>query len=126
MTKAEKAELERLRQELTESMSLGFSGLPEPKPLPIPEKGYINGWIVNPFGESRVEKAWTESTRHGDGHRTDDTRYISGFNVGRELFATELDALTALRLMKERECAKILARIDRQINEARAKAATEA
>jgi len=110
--------MERLRRELREARALGWSGLVGPTRLRPPENGYINGWLCNVYQSGRVWQAWSEKTRHGDGHRTDQNTSKSGLNASHDgcaLYASKLDALIALRLQKERELARILADIDAQI-----------
>ena len=128
MTKREQAELEALRQGLAEAKALRWLGIPEPTRMPLPEKGYVNGWDFNAYVWS-VTKAWTGSLSHSRlGHVEDDTRARYGRDMsagqgGLPLYATELDALIALRLATERECAKKLAALDRRIDAERAASA---
>ena len=127
MTKREQAELEALLQRFAEAKALRWLGVPEPARMPLPEKGYVNGWTFNTY-DSGVNTAWTGSNSHSrSGHRTDDgqgyRRNISASQGGLPLYATELDALIALRLATERECARKLAALDRRIDAERAASA---
>ena len=124
MTKREQAELEALRQELAEAKALRWLGVPEPARMPLPEKGYVNGWTFNSYN-SGVDTAWTGPHSHSRSrHRTDDCQghlgNMSASRGGLPLYATELDALIALRLATERECAKKLAALDQRIDAERA------
>ena len=127
MTKREQAELDALRQELAEAKALRWLGVPEPVRMPLPEKGYVNGWDFNTFNND-VAKAWTETNWHnGHNHRTDNgqgyRKDISRSMYGLPIYASKLDALIALRLATERECAKKLAALDRRIDAERAASA---
>ena len=127
MTKREQAELENLRQELAEAKALRWLGVPEPTRMPLPEKGYVNGWDFNIFNTG-VAKAWTEINWHsGHCHRTDNgqkyRKDIYRSMYGLPIYASKLDALIALRLAAERECAKKLAALDQRIDVERAASA---
>ena len=127
MTKREQAELDALRQELAEAKALRWLGVPEPVRMPLPEKGYVNGWTFNTYN-SGVDTAWTGPNSHSHScHRTDDgqgyLRNISASQGGLPLYASKLDVLIALRLATERECAKTLAALDRRIDAERAASA---
>jgi hypothetical protein len=116
MTKAERAEMEALRTKL----ALRWSGMTPPERMPLPAKGYVNGWDFN-ASSNRVLARWTERQCHGfgDEHRTDDgTRgSISGSQNGRRLYATKREALIALRLAQEAHCATVLRRIDAMLED---------
>ena len=122
MNKREQAEVENLRQQLAEAKALRFLGVPEPARMPLPETGYINGWEFNAYSTA-VGTAWTSANAHSRfSHRTDDNSFESRREVaasqnGRRLYATQLDALIALRLAKEREFAAELGKLD--VKEAR-------
>ena len=127
MTKREQADMEALRQGLAEAKALRWLGVPEPTRMPLPEKGYVNGWTFNTYN-SGVDTAWTGPNTHSHScHRTDDgkqyLRNISASQGGLRLYATELDTLIALRLATERECARKLAALDRRIDAERAASA---
>lgn len=118
MTKAERAEIEALRTKL----ALRWSGAVAPERMPLPARGYINGWDFNSYGVGSVYPAWTESNGHGRGqHRTDDgTNWRdrpSGSQQGLPIYATKRDALIGLRLAKELEFAAALHRIDAMIED---------
>ena len=71
-------------------------------------------------------KAWTENYWHGQDHRTDDgtweNRPRSVSQGSRPIYLCKRDALIAMRIAKEKECAKSLAAIDRMIDAALADA----
>lgn len=117
MTRKEAAEMESLRKQLAEAKALRYSGLPEPERLPIPTAGRVNGWDFNSYGDGKVDRCWTEMNAHGFGHLPTGARTVTGSQRGGRLYATRLDALIGLRLAKERDCAALLARIDRMIEE---------
>ena len=117
MTKVEKAEMELLRTKL----ALRWSGTTPPETMPLPDRGYINGWWFNSY-DSRISPAWTESNGHGIGqHRSDDGSNWRdrpmGSQNGLRIYATKREALVALRLAKEAEFAAALRRIDAMIEE---------
>jgi hypothetical protein len=123
MTKAERAEVQALR----ERAALGWSSEPEPERMPLPpHPEYANGWSVNEHTE-RVCRAWTGSNVHGigrhlpmvDGVPSYDWKNTSGSQNGRRLYATEADALVALRIALSRKFAKALAVVDAEIMRAR-------
>lgn len=128
MTKAEKAEMEKIRHDLVLALALRFCGLPEPElmPKPVYGGGVIEGWLMSPHGSGAVEICTTSDREHwrlrslnevvrAQGVR--DNIYSSHGAVS--LYRSPADALLALRLAKEREFAQTLARIDRQIAEAK-------
>ncbi len=119
MNKKEQAELDSLRFQLLEAKALRYSGISAPIKLGAPKEytDYVNGWDYNSYN-SRIYEAWTSGGSHGEGHRdkkTDKNKYIGGSQNSCNLFATKLDALIGLRLAKEKEFAKALAEIDKQI-----------
>ncbi len=122
MTKREQAHVAALEEQLRLAKALRWSNAPAPDRIPLPESGYVNGWDFNDYQNGKVTKGWTEKYAHGysdvwrDGTEKE---YIPGSQNGRRLYATQLDALIALRMAKELDCAKILANIDRQIDEMR-------
>lgn len=124
MNKAEQAAFEALRHEIRLCQALRFSEAPEPQRMDLPERGHLNGWLFNAYSTT-VQKAWTQRVSHGDGHPTDDeiaNRWKShkwmGSQNGVRLYATERDALIALRKKKEREFAEALAKLDALIEAA--------
>ena len=129
MTKSEQSELKALRQELAEAKALRFLGIPEPTRMPLPENGYESGWDFNVYSMD-VTKAWTDRHFHSrSGHRSDNAtvsvgRHFARSQSGLPLYATKLDALIAMRLAKERDCAKQLADADQRIEAERATANT--
>src|SRR4249920_1019134 len=123
MTRREQAEMDALRRELAEAKALRWLGVPEPeRSVRPPEHGYANGWEFLAYQDGRVEPMWTDSVLHGRGHRNGNGPHGFPASQGsRAFYVTKLDALIALRLAKEREVAAMLARIDRQIEEERAR-----
>jgi hypothetical protein len=113
MTKAERAEIDALKVKL----ALRWSGAAPPERMPLPEKGYVNGWDFNLYRGHAIP-CWSERTSHGvDEHRSDDGTqyYMRGNRDGRRLYATKREALIALRLERESECAALLHKIDQLI-----------
>ena len=119
MTKKEAADMETLKRQLAEAVALRFSSEPAPVRMPLPTKGYVNGWNVNSYGNGKIFEAWTERYSHGSGHRADDgTKYLPDLGASQNatpLFKTKLEALIALRMHQEQECARLLAATDFQI-----------
>jgi hypothetical protein len=116
MTKAERLELETARNELAAAKALGWSGHKAPELLPVPSyPGHTKGWVYNTHRIS-VERAWSESIAHGYGlYPGADPRHCYGRQDGIRLYATERDALIALRLAAEKLYAEKLADIDAKI-----------
>lgn len=116
MTKAERAEMEALRTKL----ALRWSGMTPPERMPLPEKGYVNGWDYH-WGRNTVFPCWTERDRHGfnEAHRADSgpSFHLSAKRDGRPLYATKREALIALRLAQEEQCAKLLRLVDTMIED---------
>lgn len=132
MTKAEKAEMEKIRHDLALALALRFCGLPEPElmPKPVYGGGMVEGWDMNPHGSGRVEICTTSAHSHWLGRGLDGVVqdeeisthgrvWAYGSSGAISLYRSPADALLALRLAKEREFAQTLARIDRQIAEAK-------
>lgn len=126
MTKAEKAELEKARQELALMKALRFSGMIEPELMPKPTgSDLVEGWTMNEHGDGRVEICTTAAYTHWRGHSLSkvtasaghDLFRLSGSQSGRTLYRSKADALRALRLAKEREFSGALAFIDQRIAE---------
>ncbi len=116
MTKKEAADFAALKLELEEARALGFSGYAPPVMLPPPNDPGVhhNGWIFQAYDGGKVIKAWSGYDKHGiSGHynKTD----ISASRDAIPLYATERDAMIALRLHKERSFAAQLAALDRRI-----------
>lgn len=127
MNKREQTEMASLREQLALAKALRWIGIEPPKKIPPPSgygSRYNNGWNFNTYQDGRIFKAWSESTAHGDGHLDDSTRRQTGSQNGVSLYTSALDALIGLRLAKEAECARILAQIDRRIEEERAVASS--
>ena len=120
MTRKEAAHLADMQRELRETRALRFTDMPEPERMEIPEEGYVNGWEFNPQFDGRVYPIWSEKDMHGWEHRSDDSGRRGAAPSGIRPFATRRDALTALRIAKERDFARRLAEIDAEIEKARA------
>ena len=114
MTKKERAEMDDLRRQLAEAKALLPWTADMPAAVPAPREGRYNGWDMNAYSET-VFEAWSEFMSHGTGHPPPEPRRISGSQKGKQLFATRLDALIALRIAKTEDCAKLLAKIDADI-----------
>ncbi|MDW7555342.1 hypothetical protein D9623_33445 (plasmid) [Azospirillum brasilense] len=130
MTKAEKAEMEALREARDLARALRWPEYAEPAMIPPPDfsGSHTSGWLFNTYrltaqlggmGDA-VYRAWSESTTHGDGQSPIPHR--SATQGGVHLFATRLDALKALRLAVTEEFARKLARVDAEIAAESAKA----
>jgi len=116
MTKHEKEMVEELRRELRETKALRHSGLPAPDTISPPDESgvFINGWSYSRYSGA-IEKVWTTASSHGWGHRGPGEPASSSSQGGICLYATKLDALIALRLIKERDMAAYLADLDSKI-----------
>jgi hypothetical protein len=96
--------------------ALRWPGLPEPERLPVPEAGgHVEGWDFNEYAHD-VFEAWTEAVAHGRGPYPKDRSTRSASQRSRRVYATERDALIALRHALSRQYAKNLARVDAQID----------
>lgn len=111
MTKAERAEMDRLREELALARALRYSGMQAPERMPLPDTGFQNGWSFN-VHSGEVSGMWTERMAHGWGHRAEGGTGGSVSQNGRRIYSTRRDALIALRLAMEEQSAKKLAAID--------------
>jgi hypothetical protein len=112
MNKKEQAEMERLRDELRLAKALRFTEKVEPD-VPIPESfsGLAKGFLYNSYlAEPRVVPACSSSVSHGWGNSDRTTT-----QQPRRLYSTRLLALRACRHDLEKQCAKLLADIDAQI-----------
>lgn len=107
MTKKEKAELEAAKT----LAALRWTAEVKPD-IPIPEfQQTTHGYTFHAWsGNWRVEKAWSQTNRHGTG---DPNRV--GSQHGRALYSTELLATKAARHALEREFAERLRSIDLRI-----------
>lgn len=116
MTKAEKAEVERLKTALCLAMALRFTDADEEPDIPIPAPGDkpTSGWQFNRYSRV-VGPAWSASSFHGDGPAKASHMATQG---GIPLYSTKLRALRALRRNLERLCAEQLRAIDIQIEAA--------
>ena len=114
MTKKERAEMDDLRRQLAETKALLPWTADMPAKVPVPREGRYNGWDMNAYS-GQVFEAWSEFVSHGTEHPPPGPRRVSGSKNGKQLFASRLDALIALRIAKTADCAKLLAEIDAKI-----------
>ena len=127
MTKAEKAEMERLQYELSLARALRWSDRPMPERVKITQsmssKEVVQGWnfssgrIINGSMRDAVFEAWTTRMSHGHGVHVADNLRLASSRQCCPVFATRLNALVALRLEVQQECAGKLALIDNHIME---------
>jgi hypothetical protein len=111
MTKAEKAEVERLKTALGLAMALRFTDAPEEPDVPPPKPGgKTAGWLGNPHS-GRVDLHWSKYDSLGIG--ADERSCASQGSLA--VHSTRLRALKALRRSVERRCAEQLRAIDIQI-----------
>jgi hypothetical protein len=117
MTKAEKAEVERLKTALGLALALRFTDADEEPDIPAPGCGdkSTTGWVFNRYSRI-VTPAWSHTTCHGDGPER--VRNGSASQGSVPLYSTKLRALRALRRNLERLCAEQLCAIDLQIEAA--------
>ena len=119
MNKKEQAAFDAAIIEAKCNRALSWSPLPVPERTVMPPQsgGFTTGWTFNVYSNT-VSKAWSESTAHGFGeYPADQNRRLA--SQGRiSLYATELDALLALRAATERDCATRLMGIDQRIETA--------
>jgi len=112
MNKAEKAAMEALEREI----AFRWPTMPEPKRMVIPEPmgkvEVVDGYDYN-LHTRTVRKCWTGSVRHGEWY--DGRRSSHASQNGKALYATEADALIALRWAICREVAGTLHGVDRLI-----------
>ena len=75
---------------------------------------YTEGWDYN-APSSRVWQGWSNSIGHGTGPVPKPNDYTSGSQGSRAMFSTKLLALRAMRHEMERQAARMLMQVDRQI-----------
>lgn len=124
MNKTEQKRLDDAEQAARINRALRWS--PEPVPTRDLPPGEMNapslGWNVNRHRayDGAVFKAWSDETRHGEGHPTLAQLRGQGFTGsqrGIALYSTKLRALQALRCEVEMDAAQRLASIDAMIAE---------
>lgn len=117
MTKAEKAEVERLKTALGLALALRFTDAPEEPDIPAPGYGDkdTSGWQFNRYSRI-VTTGWSEPGAHGDGPAR--VKNGGAHQGSVPLYSTKLRALRALRRNLERLCAEQLRAIDLQIEAA--------
>ena len=115
MTKKEQLEMDSLREQLRIAKALRFTEEVKPD-LPKPEydRGpqFNKGYLFNAYGEGRVAPACSSIVGHNFGSQ-DKTSSRDGV----ALYSTRLLALRGLRHEVEKDCAKRLAAIDKQIDQ---------
>lgn len=111
MTKAEKADMDRLRAELRLAVALRWSGHKAPQMIPPPEGDDITHGFL-PYFDGRPKPAWSRNWNHGFGDGPDAPGRMTPSRGGVPLYVSERDVLIALRQRKEREAAWVLADID--------------
>lgn len=118
MNKKEQAEMDRLRDELRIAKSFRFTETVEPDVMPpvaYGKENAINGWYMNPHNGS-VCLAATSSAAHTTSPEIIRAAWTQG---SKKLYSTRLLALKAGRCAMEQKFAKLLADIDRKIEEER-------
>jgi len=122
MNKAERAAFDHAQRQLGEARALGWSQLPQPKPL---DGQQIEGWYINKH-HREVKPACRVGhltylgmtlSRYAD--LADSGQRPSGTQGGYPLYRTEVEALIALRLELERDFATLLQHVDGQLAVAR-------
>lgn len=126
MTKAEKAEMDRLRNDLALARAMRWPSYAKPARMTYDQirdnlvdggvkwgsrQKVARGWFQNAYSQ-RVSYGCSDGTFHSQGGDT-----TSSQNMG-EMWATKADALRAMRLEMTEDFAKKLAAVDRQIEEA--------
>jgi hypothetical protein len=122
MNKKEKAELERWKTRAALSWSVAV----EPDVMPPTDHSYRDGFLPVASGSDRprVDFVRTWSRLHTSA-LSEDYKFVRTRSQGaRELYSSRLLALKALRHQVEEECAKRLRRIDAQIENEEARAAS--
>jgi hypothetical protein len=105
--------MEALERELREAKALRWTD-PVRKDVPPPAAGSTtSGFVFNAHNGS-VSPAWSKSVAHGIGSHAPQSQ-CSGSQNGISMFSSRLLALRALRHEVERESAKRLAAIDKEI-----------
>lgn len=131
MNNKEKAEMERLRADLALARAMRWPSYPKPAPVTAqwikdnlvdggvrygqPQK-VARGWFYNAYLGGYSSPSATYGCSDGVHHNTQGDTTASQ-NAGR-MFATKREALEALRIDLTEMVAKVLAGVDRQIDEA--------
>jgi len=132
MTKAEKAEMERLRNDLALSRAMRWPDYPVPSPMTYEDinaslveggiryghrqkvaRGWFWGVHLGTFGRKKFSVAYgcSDGSKHApEGDAT------TSQNMGR-MYRTKLEALQAARIEMTAQCAEALADLDREIAE---------
>lgn len=117
MTKKETVEFEALRQELRIARAMRFTEAVEPDVKPPTGSGFTKGWDMHAYQGVRVEKAWSEYGRNGDGWKPLDhwLDHWWGSRGSKRLYSTRLLALRAGRHDLGMQFARMLAQVDAEI-----------
>lgn len=128
MTKAEQAEMQRLRDDLALSRAMRWPDYPMPQAVTrewiaanLVDGGIryssaqrvARGWFINAYLGGYSRPKVTLGCSDGVHHNTEGDVTVSQ-NMGR-MYATKREALQALRLTLTEMCAKILADVDSQL-----------
>ena len=93
------------------------SEIPPDVPPPDGYTEYTAGWTFNAYDAGRVERGWSSTVSHGSGEPPLAGRYSSGSQNGSSMYSTKTLALRAMRCEMEMRFARILAGIDKQIED---------
>lgn len=132
MNKTERAEMERLRNYLALARAMRWPSYPKPAPMSLEQiranlvfggikygtakQKVARGWFINSYlGGGFHQHQATYGCSDGNNHSTEGDVTTSQ-NRG-EMYATKADALRALRIELTEKMAKVLANVDRQIEE---------
>lgn len=120
MTKAEKAEMDRLREARDMARALRWPEYAEPEPISREE---VRSFVGNGYSDTKVMKGWF-SNRHsevptlgcsnGINHNPTGTERTTSQEPG-VMYRTKLDALRVIRLAKTVQFARKLAELDAAI-----------
>lgn len=128
MTKAEKAEVDRLREDLALARAMRWPSYPKPAPMTRAEidankvdggirygqpQRVARGWFPNAY-DQRVTYGCSDGIHHDRGGNTTSSQQMG------VMYAAKADALRAIRIEMTLAFAKKLAAVDQQIDEAEA------
>ncbi len=96
LTKAQQAELDRLREEAEAAKALAWPNFPKPVPLKAPEWGepVIHGWAFNSYTRHVIEQWRSSSCQYSED--PEGKKYASGSRTYSPIYATEQEAWLAL------------------------------
>jgi hypothetical protein len=120
--RSQQTEMQALRDALAVATASLTSNYLDPVEAIVPETGWVNGWMANTM-YLNADKGWREGHLCGWGRHRVGSRYdrrspdynCSASQSGRTLYATERDALIALRREVENKAKSELAKIDQLI-----------